>query len=166
MMLGGFGMGFFTSLGTPAGDDIIGIVATMPLEWDADVSNGGPPPGINPYSLAHIGFGTPQTAVDTGGNPLDPAYGDARSKWYLVAGSVAVPNAPGIYTVEWRPGQNTVGGIRLGVDLNNDITDGYVGAGSLTHTIVGDTFSFTVVPEPVALSLLLLGGAGFARRRR
>jgi hypothetical protein len=166
MLLGGFGMGFFTTLGTPTGDDIIGVGAFMPLEWDADVSNGGVPAGINPYALKGIGYGLPSAAVDSGGNAFAPTYGAARAKWYLVSGSVAVPAGAGIYTVDFVPGQNTQNVIRNGLNLGADITDGYIESASLSGTVQGGSFSFEVVPEPATLSALLFAGAGLVMRRR
>jgi hypothetical protein len=166
MLNGGFGMGFFTTLGSPTGDDIIGVAAFMPLEWDADVSNGGVPAGINPYALKGIGYGTPAAAVDSGGNAFAPVYGAARAKWYLVSGTVAVPTALGNYTVEFVPGQATQNVIRAGLNLGADITDGYIESASLSGTVQGGSFSFTVVPEPATLSALLFAGAGLVMRRR
>jgi hypothetical protein len=164
IQFGGFGMGFVSDLGTTSGDDAIGIGAFMPLVWDAD---GHPAAGLQPYALANVGFGTPQTAVDSGGNPFDPAYGDARAKWYLLAGAVAVPDAPGTYTVSWAPGHYSNNVIRRGtsIELIVDRTD-HIESATIANTVVGGSFSFTVLPEPAALSVLLLAGAALATRRR
>jgi hypothetical protein len=162
-MLGGFGMGFVSDLGTTSGDDAIGIGAFMPLVWDADTSTAA---GVQPYALQGVGYGTPSTAVDSGGNALSPAYGTVRAKWYLLAGSIAVPDALGTYTVEFVPGQATQNVIRNGLNLGADITDGYVESASLSGTIAGGSFTFMVVPEPATLSALLFAGAGLVMRRR
>jgi hypothetical protein len=161
-MLGGFGMGFVSDLGTSSGDDAIGIGAFMPLVWDADTSTAA---GVQPYALQGVGYGTPSTAVDSGGNALSPAYGTVRAKWYLLAGSISVPAGADIYTVEFVPGQATQNVIRAGLNLGADITDGYVESASLTSTIQGGSFSFQV-PEPAALSALLFAGAALTTRRR
>lgn len=160
-MIGGFGMGFIQSLGTVVGDDIIGPGAFMDLVWDADGSTAA---GLQPPALAGIGYGTPSTAVDSGGTALDPAYGDVRSRWYLLAGTVAVPAAAGTYTVEWEDGETNV--IIAGLDLTADITTGYLESATITGSRAGDSFSFTVVPEPATMSMLLIAGAGLVMRRR
>lgn len=163
-------MGFFTNLGTTVGDDVFGIGFFGTLEWDADVDSSTA--GNQPYSLAGVGIGSPLTAVDSGGNPLSGFLygGSARDKWYLVAASIAVPAAPGTYTVSWQPGE---GGFIRGdhspfgaVDLNNDILNGYIESVTWTSTRHGGSFSFTVTPEPATISAVLLAAAGLVARRR
>lgn len=158
---GGFGMGFLSSLGTVSGDDIISAGAFMDTVWDADV---GGQAGNQPAALAGIGFGTPGTAVDSGGNPFSPSLGAPREKWYLLAGTVAVPDAPGVYTVEWDDEGASL--IRIAADLSSDVTTGYIETATVTGSRAGDSFSFTVVPEPATLSALLVAGAALTTRRR
>lgn len=167
---GGFGMGFFTNLGTTIGDDVFGIGFFGPLEWDADANT--MTGGNQPYALAGVGHGSPTTAVDSGGNPFTGfSYGGvARDRWYLISGTISVPAAAGTYTVEWQPGEtNMIRGDNSPfgpVDLNSDILNGYVESATWTSTRVGGSFSFTVTPEPATMSALLLAGAGLVMRRR
>jgi hypothetical protein len=155
--VGGFGLGFVTSLGTPIGDDRIGIGAFGGVT---------PPIGSFPELLTNIGFGAPNDPgrTDSGGNPF-PYYGTARDKWYLMRGQVSVPDMPGTYTVEYVPPPNITNMIRLNIDLNDDLTEGWIESATLTGTVVGDSFSFTVMPEPAAVAVLLAFGAFVARRR-
>lgn len=159
--IGGFGMGFINTLGTPSGDDVFGPGAFMDLVWEADVSTA---PGLQPAAVHMIGYGNPGDFPDSGGNPFPP-IGTARSRYYLLAGTVGVPDDPGDYTVEWDAGEtNVIRGPQI--DLTQDILDGYIESATVTGTVVGDSFTFTVVPEPATISALLLAGAALTTRRR
>lgn len=153
----GFGMNFLNSTGAVAGDDIVGAGAFGGLEYRADFFGVGPPP-LRPSLQWGIGYDTPGTASFV----YAPSTGSARADWYLLAGMINVPDAPGVYTVSITP--TSVNTITLATDLNADDLDGYVQ--SELGSSVGGSFSFTVLPEPATMSVLLLAGAGIVLRRR
>jgi hypothetical protein len=166
---GGFGMGFFTTLGTPTGDDIFGPSPNGPLTWDADVSSNA---GLQPYAMANVGYGSPTTAVDSGGNAFSPFYGTGpRAKWYMLQGTIGIPHTVGTYHVTWDvEGANVISnGDFAGLpatDLNVDDTNGYGESVTRTGSFADGSFWFIVTPEPATLSALLFAGAGFVMRRR
>lgn len=156
---GGFGFSFINDLGNNSTvGDITGFGAFAAPLWDADVDD-NISDGLEPRALQNIGIGSPP-GIDVGGHQV-PAMG-ARDKWYLAEGEISVPNAPGIYDVEVNP--TSVALYRPDVDLNNDISSGLLLP--TDPALTGDTFHFTVVPEPATLSVLLLAGAGVCIRRR
>lgn len=154
--VGGFGLGFITALGTPSGDDIIGPGAF------GDIT---PTLGSFPELLTDIGYGAPDDPgrTDSGGNPF-PFLGTARDKWYLMRGQVSVPDSPGLYSVSLDPVEANV--IRLDIDLNDDITTGWIESATLTGSLIGDSFTFTVIPEPALMGIMLAVGSLVSRRRR
>jgi hypothetical protein len=158
--VGGWGFGFFTSLGTSAGDDVVGQSAFPPLEWDADVDNNSAN-GLNPYTLHGIGIGSPP-GIDIGGHEVPSEAMGARDHWYIFYGQITAPDTPGIYTVEIDPRTSRL--IRSDRDLHVDITDGY-GAAAAPGTVIGESFSFTVTPEPALGSAILMIAAAAVRRR-
>ena len=144
--LGGYGLdGFDYPYGTPVGDDLLGIGQSLPLTWMADVEPNAP--GLQPWSLAGIGYGE------------RPAGGD----WLFALGEIPIPTDPGLYTVELVP---YVGSYILpDVDLTVDHAGGYRGAFE-DHQLIGDSFAFTVVPEPGGFLLGVIGLTLMTRRRR
>lgn len=156
--IGGFGISSNFSHGIQSGDDVFGAGALMALVWDADTSSA---PGDTPRALAGVGIGSPDEHLfDSGGNTF-PYYGTARSNWYLLRGQTVVPDAPGLYTVDLSVQSAIL--ISPDVDLNSDVTDGYV---IPSPTPLAQGFSFQVTPEPATISLLLLAGAAAVRRRQ
>jgi len=160
----GLGFNGIADTGNPTSrpGSILGIGASIPVTWDADIDHEFP--GLQPHAMHNAGWGTPGEALDVGGSPiLDP-----RGKWYLVKGQVAAPFTPGQYSVQL--GYGSLGGtiaalmISPAADLNFDIT----GAGLVVSAtnIYGDSFSFQVIPEPGSVVLVPLAAAAVTVRRR
>jgi hypothetical protein len=158
--VGGWGFGFVVDRGTQGGDDILDVGAFGSVVWDADVDN-NPANGLNPYMLHGVGIGSPP-GIDVGGHEVPSEMMGARDHWYVFYGQIAAPDTPGTYTVEVRPA--TLRLIRPDRDLHMDVTSGY-GMSADWGIFFGETFAFTVTPEPAIGSALLLFAAAAVRRR-
>jgi hypothetical protein len=77
-------------------------------------------------------------------------------------GDITVPFAPGQYTVSVDPQAVTL--ISPAANLMGDLTAGWLAP--VSPALGGDSFGFTVLPEPATLSFLLLAGAAVTWRRR
>ena len=129
--------------GNPSGDDLLDVWALLPGTWPADVEPNVP--GLQPLAMAGIGIGE------------RPPGG----LWVLAGGTLSYPAAPGDYTVGLTPAYAQF--IRSDVDLTQDQGAAYYEAFA-AEDIFGDSFSFTVLPEPAAL-LLLAAGVVLLRRK-
>ena len=115
-------------------DDRLGVGGLLSITWDADVDDA---PGLQPAALAGVGYGE------------RPAGGD----WLFAEGQIPIPMIPGLYTVEVVPtnGAYILPDIDLSLDQDQDR-----GALDADH-MIGDSFTFTVLPEPGSLMLLAAG---------
>jgi hypothetical protein len=147
LFIGGYGFDgpTYPFGGTAQDDDRVGIGAGLPMVWEADVEPNVP--GLQPYCLAGVGYGE------------RPAGGD----WLFAIGQIPIPLDPGDYTVESVPTwcDFILDGVDLRIDHGGEWRDTF-GADQL----VGDSFSFTVLPEPGGLVLGLMGALLIMRRRR
>lgn len=175
---GGWG---FDNSGLPIGGnvtispgDIMGAGALMPLTWDADVN--ATYPGNQPYARLGVGHGTymfPAGDLAAGGlmggfgqdlsNAANPVAGDGH--WLMFRGTMdtsgwasamtygweVIPTNGAVYTPTLDYSVDQGGGFRIAVEAAD---------------MVGDSFSFFLVPEPASLGLLLVGGLALIRRRR
>ena len=145
--IGGYGfdgssLGFF---GISQDDDLLDFGQLLPMSWLADVQPNAP--GLQPQALAGIGYGE------------RPAGGD----WLFALGEIPIPTDPGLYTVELVPYTGVY--ILPDIDLTVDHESGFHGAFE-DHQLIGDSFAFTVVPEPGGLLLGVIGLTLMTRRRR
>ena len=138
----------FRGNGYGDGDDLLDIFGTLPLTWTADVDPDYP--GLQPLALAGVGIGE---------RPVGGA-------WLLAQGLFSYPAAPGEYTIDLVPIFGTF--IVPGLDLTQDHAGGVIGAFE-PEQVLGDSFSFVVVPEPGAglfLIAALPSSSASALRRR
>jgi hypothetical protein len=169
---GGWG---FDNSGLPIGGnvtsslcDVLGAGAHTPLSWTADVNPTYP--GLQPYARLGVGIGTytfpPDDPAIPGiqagfGQNLPNYVGDGHwlmfratidtSGWAAGAdyGWNVVPTHGAVYspTIDYNYDQG--GGFRIGVDAAD---------------MTGDSFAFTLIPEPSAALVLLAAAALFRRR--
>jgi len=147
LFIGGYGFNGFDGPfgGTPQDDDLIGIGQTFPMVWEADVEPNVP--GSQPWCLPGIGYGE------------RPPGGD----WLFATGKIPIPTDAGVYTVSLDPYYADY--ILPDVDLRTDHVGGWRGLFDADQRI-GDSFTFTVLPEPGSFVLGLIGAMLTARRRR
>jgi len=160
VFVGGFGFFGINDLGnrTSQPGSVLGIGASIPLNWRRDVDN-DPSNGLQPEVLHNIGYGTPP-GTDLGGHPVPSPEMGPRDQWYLVGGTVVAPATAGTYQVDLlNPAGNF---FPRDVDLNT-------GQGPWIPPeipVFGDTFTFLVIPEPGSLAIAILTLAAVTVRRR
>jgi hypothetical protein len=146
--VGGYGLnlgGGGVSVGVPVDDDRLVVSWVMDLVWLADAQPNRP--GLQPYALSGIGYGE------------RPAGG----LWYLGQSLVPIPEVPGTYTVTLDP--DVAHALDPDVDLSVDHQGGFR-VWLDDASVFGDSFSFTVLPEPNAVLCLALAlGLVLLRRR-
>jgi hypothetical protein len=174
---GGWG---FDNAGLPIGGnvtsqlcDVLGAGSLAPLTWVADVNTTYG--GLQPYARLGVGQGTymfggddPVLSGMQGGfgqdlsNAAAPVAGDGH--WLMFRGTVDVSGWIENVDYGWDVVPTNGAVFSPTIDFNNDVGGGFriaVGAGDM----VGDSFSFFLVPEPASLGLLLIGGLALIRRR-
>jgi len=143
--VGGFGLTHVPIPGGSAiGDDRVVNGWFIPIIWIADAQPNRP--GLQPPHLVGIGYDE------------RPAGGP----WYLGETQVPIPLDPGIYTVSLN--DMIVQYLRPDVDLGVD-QDGGFRMAAPEEDILGDSFSFTVLPEPTGVGLGVLSSALLALLR-
>jgi len=131
--------------GSPIEDDVLGIGHHLSWSWQADTAPNAP--GLQPNSLAGVGYGE------------RPAGGD----WLFAVGEMPIPMNPGLYTVELMPSYGTF--ILPDIDLTVDHPGDWTGTFA-PEDMLGDTFSFTVLPEPGSALFGAMSAALLMCRRR
>ncbi|UCG32323.1 MAG: PEP-CTERM sorting domain-containing protein [Phycisphaerales bacterium] len=173
------GWGYATSGVPPGGNpyarpgSLLGVAAVMSLTWEADVD----PlfPGLQPFARLGVGH-EPYTFPDLdpilsglqGGlgmsisDPDNIVEGDGT--WVVYRGLIDTDAwAPGTYNYDLIP---TNGALLSGTaDYNQDLGGGFRVA-VYPEDMSGDSFAFTIIPEPPTAMLLLLAAAAVSRRRR
>ena len=184
---GGWG---FDNAGLPTGGTITGpgkiqsAGMLAPLTWAADVN--ASVPGLQPYVRQGVGHGTytfpaedpivggmqggfGQVLDNAGtGGPVLPGDG----KWLLQRGTIdtSLDGARGNWdagTYDFDIDPSVAAVYSPTIDYNFDVGGGFriaIPGGEM----VGDSFSFTLIPEPTTLGVLVLGAVGMvvSRRRR
>ncbi|UCG32322.1 MAG: PEP-CTERM sorting domain-containing protein [Phycisphaerales bacterium] len=172
------GWGFDVATDKAGGDpwirpgSIIGAGGLLPLTWAADMD-----PllaGLQPFARLDVGHGVytfpdddPVLAGLQGGfgmfisDPDNIVEGDGT--WVIKKGHIDTTAwAPGTYNYDLIP---THGALLSGTaDYNQDLGGGFrvlVDPADMT----GDSFAFTIIPEPATAALLLLAAAAAMRRR-
>ena len=178
---GGWG---FDNSGLPTGGDATtnpGEISTagalMPLTWDADINPAYP--GLQPYSRLGVGHGTytfPAADLKVGGMqggfgqvlenvyPNPPTPGDGH---WLFQRSTIDTNAWDFGTYSFDIDGTNAAVYTPTLDYDQDQSGGF--RLSVSNDRMQDTsFSFTLIPEPTTLGLIVFGGLGMiaARRRR
>jgi len=85
---------------------------------------------------------------------------DGTDDYLLNEGTFLAPTEIGLYTVTLTPGRPNV--LKAGLDFNAVQAGEFV---AQADQYTGDSFTFTVIPEPVTM-LLIASGAGLLLRRR
>lgn len=170
--------------GNPQDDDVLGAGTSLGLTWDADI-NDNPADGYQPIRRPGIGQGEFLGWNGGAGDPWDdPKWppgdfdglpirdgfdGDGFSEWTWMVGEIRAPDVPGTYHVDFVPVAANVikAGIDLQIDWPNDQGTWIQQLNFQTgdDVVTGDSFQFTVIPEPATLSLLGLAGLALIRRR-
>ena len=184
---GGWGFdnaGLATGGNTDTVQELHGAGMLAPLAWDADVNPTYA--GLQPYVRQGVGHGTytfpaedpivggmqggfGQVLDNAGtGGPVLPGDG----KWLLQRGTIdtSLDGARGNWdagTYDFDIDPSVAAVYSPTIDYNFDVGGGFriaIPGGEM----VGDSFSFTLIPEPTTLGVLVLGAVGMvvSRRRR
>jgi hypothetical protein len=175
---GGWG---FDNAGLPIGGDVtvspgsvIAAGALTPLSWTADLV--WDYPGLQPYARLGVGIGTytfPSEDTACGGmqggfgQDLSNAYnvipGDGH--WLMFRGSIDTSGWTAGADYGWNIVPTNGAVYSPTVDYNYDQGGGFrIGVPSVDMT--GDSFAFTLIPEPATSAALLLAALGLTRPRR
>ena len=173
-----YGGGWGFTQGLPVGGDvttspgdIISTGVTASLTWTADTHPNIP--GLQPFTRPLVGVGAFTFGVD------DPLLGGVQGGFGF---DITFPNQPGdgswiireahIDTTAWVAGtysfdvNPTAGAVYDGtLDYTIDMAGGFR-VNVPTSDMTGASFSFTIIPEPATMGLLLAAGLALIRRRR
>ena len=151
---------------------VLGSGAFLPLTWDADVDPLAP--GLQPHARIDVGHGAyifPSEDPVLGGlqggfgmsisDPDNIVEGDGT--WVIMQGYINTTTwAPGTYNYDLIP---TNGAVLSGTaDYNQNLGGGFRVA-VYPEDMSGDSFAFTIIPEPATAALLLLAATAVIRRR-